>query len=324
MFGRSGRLLSILLALQTRGRLTASALAAELEVSARTIQRDMEALSMAGVPVYAERGAAGGWHLPSEYRLGPRGLDSDELHALFLAAPGTVLGDLGLDRASESALTKLLLAVPADNRRELAGARQKLLVDLSTWRRTEVEPAPHLAALYAALLADRQVALCYRRADGVDVQRTLHPLGLVAKGRTWYLVAGAGSTGGEPRTYRVSRVLDCSISEARAEVPSDFDLASFWDASKLRLVEGVPRFSVCLRVQPASLPQVTQAGRWSRVVSIGAPGPGGWTDVELQFELEDDACALVLSLGPRVELVGPPHLRRRVALEAAAAAQLYV
>jgi predicted DNA-binding transcriptional regulator YafY len=322
MYGRSGRLLSILLALQARGRLTATALAAELEVSPRTIQRDMEALSMAGVPVYAERGATGGWHLPSEYRLGPRGLDSDELRALFLAAPGTVLGDLGLDRASESALTKLLLAVPAGDRRELAEARQKLLVDLSTWRRSEVEPAPHLAALYAAVLSDRQVQVCYRRADGAEVQRNLHPFGLVAKGRTWYLVAGSET--GEPRTYRVSRMLECTITDNPVRVPPGFDLEAYWDASKVRLVEGVPRFSVCLRVQAASLSEVTHAGRWSRVVSIGEPGPGGWTDVELQFELEDDACALVLSLGPRVELVAPPHLRRRVALEAAAAAQLYV
>jgi len=322
MFGRSGRLLSILLALQTRGRLTATALAADLEVSPRTIQRDMEALRMAGVPVYAERGAGGGWHLPSEYRLGPRGLDSDELRALFLAAPGTVLGDLGLDRASESALTKLLLAVPANDRRELAQARQKLLVDVSTWRRSEVEPAPHLAVLYAAVLADRQVQVSYRRADGAEVQRRLHPIGLVAKGRAWYLVAGSDAV--EPRTYRVSRMIECSITDDAVCVPPDFDLESYWEASKVRLVEGVPRFSVCLRVQAASIPEVTHGGRWSRVVSIGQPGPGGWTDVELQFELEEDACALVLSLGARVELVGPPHLRRRVAVEAAAAAQLYV
>src|SRR5919202_1426365 len=121
---RAGRLLAILLALQARGRVTAATLAAELEVSERTIHRDMEALCIAGVPVYAERGPRGGWLLPAGYRSGPRGLDADELRALLLATPGTVLGDLGLDRASESALTKLLLALPTADRHQLAQARQ--------------------------------------------------------------------------------------------------------------------------------------------------------------------------------------------------------
>jgi predicted DNA-binding transcriptional regulator YafY len=116
---RADRLLSILLSLQARGRLTAAQLAGELEVSERTIHRDMQALSVAGVPVYAERGPGGGWVLHDSYRSGPRGLHDDELRALFLATPGTVLGDLGLDRASESALTKLLLAAPHADRARL-------------------------------------------------------------------------------------------------------------------------------------------------------------------------------------------------------------
>ena len=318
---RSGRLLAILLALQARGRVTAQELAVDLEVSPRTIHRDMEALSMAGVPVYAERGRQGGWLLPAGYRSGPRGLDADELRALFLAAPGTVLGDLGLDRASESALTKLLLAVPASNRDEVADARQKVVIDLDTWRAADAEPIPALSALYEALSADQQVEVCYTRADGAVVERQLSPLGLVAKGRVWYLVAA--SENGEPRTYRVSRIASAAASPLRARVPDGFDLRAFWDASKARLVAGVPRFQVCLLAQASIVQEVEHAARWSRLVSASPPDPNGWVRLEMEFELEEDACALVLSFGSRAELIGPPHLRSRVAAELGAAARRY-
>jgi predicted DNA-binding transcriptional regulator YafY len=318
---RAGRLLAILLTLQARGRVTAAALAAELEVSERTIHRDMEALGMAGVPVYAERGRGGGWLLPAGYRSGPRGLDADELRALFLSAPGTVLGDLGLDRASESALTKLLLALPAADRQELAETREKVLVDLSTWRAAEVEHTPCLATLYDAVSRDRAVQISYLRADGVSVERQLSPFGLVAKGQVWYLVAAAQT--GEPRTYRVSRIVSAGVTETAARVPGDFDLRAFWDASKARLVAGVPRFSACLRAREAIVSDLSRAGRWSRVMSIGQPDQRGWVVLEMQFELEDDACALVLSFGSHVELLTPPHLRQRIAAEAQAAASLY-
>src|SRR5262249_25814845 len=150
------------------------------EVSERTIHRDMDALSLAGVPVYAERGRAGGWLLPQGYRSGPRGLVPDELRALVLGTPGTVLGDLGLDRASESALTKLLLALPAAERHDVAETRKKVLVDLSTWRSSAGEPVPWLTTLYDAVAGERQVCMSYLRADGMPVARQLSALGLVA------------------------------------------------------------------------------------------------------------------------------------------------
>jgi predicted DNA-binding transcriptional regulator YafY len=316
-------LLAILLSLQARGRVTAAALAADLEVSERTIHRDMEALSLAGVPVYAERGPRGGWSLPDGYRSGPRGLDADELRALFLAAPGTVLGDLGLDRASESALTKLLLALPAADRRDMAAARQKVLVDLATWQpSSDAEACPCLSTLYEAVSRERQVHLCYARADGSSVERVLSPLGLVAKGRVWYLVA-ADPEGGQPRTYRVSRVRQASVAERPARVPADFDLRGFWETSKARLVAGVPRFGIWLRARQQVVDALAHAGRWSRLVSASPPDAAGWTTVEMQFELDEDACAVVLSCGSNVELIAPEHLRQRVARETLAAARLY-
>src|SRR5579859_8122202 len=320
---RADRLLSILLSLQARGRLTAAELARELEVSPRTVHRDMDALSIAGVPVYAERGPRGGWVLPEGYRSGPRGLHADELRALFLATPGTVLGDLGLDRASESALTKLLLALPAADRRKLEDARQRVLVDVSGWHAAAPEQMPFLAVVQDAIWRDRKLQLGYDRVDGVQVERELDPLGLVAQGPVWYLVAAAGV--GEVRTYRVSRVRSATVSEEVCCVPDGFDLRSFWQASKTRLVAGLPRVTVVFRARPEAAAQfrTKSAGRWSRVESVGEVDADGWMRVQVRFELEEDACAFALSFGPRVELLEPLELRREVAAQLARAAALY-
>ena len=319
---RADRLLSILLNLQARGRLTAAQLAAELEVSERTVHRDMQALSTAGVPVYAERGPRGGWILHESYRSGPRGLHADELRALFLATPGTVLGDLGLDRASESALTKLLLAAPADARAGLQQARQRVLIDVATWRAPEPEPMPFLAVIHDAIWRDRKLRLAYGRADGAQVERQLDPLGLVAKGSVWYLVAATEQ--GDVRTYRVSRVRSArAVDDAACAVPASFDLVSYWEASKQRLVAGVPRFSVCLRADPTAVAEFKSVGRWSHVESVGPVEPDGRVRVEMQFELEEDVCAFALSFGPRLEVLEPAHLRQEIARRLSAAAALY-
>jgi predicted DNA-binding transcriptional regulator YafY len=318
---RADRLLSILLSLQARGRLTAAQLAGELEVSERTVHRDMQALSVAGVPVYAERGPRGGWILHESYRSGPRGLHADELRALFLATPGTVLGDLGLDRASESALTKLLLAAPAADRARLEQTRQRVLIDVTTWRAAEPEAMPFLPVVQEAIWRERKLLLAYGRADGVQVERLVDPLGLVAKGAVWYLVAATEQR--DIRTYRVSRVHSARLASDTCEVPEGFDLSTYWQASKERLVAGVPRFPVCLAADPSAVSDFKSAGRWSRVESVSPVQPDGRVLVTMQFELEEDACAFVLSFGARVELLEPLHLRREVAIRSARAAALY-
>jgi predicted DNA-binding transcriptional regulator YafY len=318
---RADRLLSILLTLQARGRSTAAELADELEVSERTIHRDMQALCTAGVPVYAERGAHGGWILHESYRAGPRGLHADELRALFLATPGTVLGDLGLDRASESALTKLLLAAPAGERDGLRQARQRVLIDVATWRASEPEPMPFLGLIHEAIWHERKLLLAYGRADGAQVERLVDPLGLVAKGAAWYLVAATDQ--GDVRTYRVSRVRSACMLDEQCVVPEGFDLGAYWEASKERLVSGVPRFSVCVRADPLAVREFKSVGRWSHVESVGPAEPDGRVRVQMQFELEEDVCAFALSFGARVELLEPLHLRQEVARRLAEAAAMY-
>ena len=185
---RADRLLSILLLLQAHGKVTAPELARRLEVSERTIHRDMDALSAAGVPVYARRGAGGGWVLPEEYRTDCAGLNETEVRALFLAKPSRLLADLGLKHAAEAGSIKLLAALPAGHRRDAEHVRGRVHVDVTGWHRRE-EAVPLLPAIQAAVLGDRKVSLRYVRGDGSPIARVVDPLGLVAKGSIWYLIA---------------------------------------------------------------------------------------------------------------------------------------
>src|SRR5579871_117459 len=181
---RADRLLSIMLLLQVHRRMTASELARRLEVSERTIHRDMEALSAAGIPVTAQRGAGGGWLLLEGYRTNLTGLTNAEIQALFLTTPARLLADLGLGRASDAASIKLLAALPAVSRRGAEYARQRIHVDIAGWGQAEGS-IPFLAALQDAIWQEYRVGIAYRRADGAAVERVVDPLGLVAKGSIW-------------------------------------------------------------------------------------------------------------------------------------------
>ncbi len=308
---RADRLLSIMLLLQARGRLTARDLAERLEVSERTIHRDMAALSGAGVPVYAERGAGGGWALLDDYRTDLTGLSEAEIQALFLAAPPRLLADLGLRRAADGALIKLLAALPAISRRGAEHARQRIHVDTSGWRRSE-ESAPCLPTIQEAVWQGRQLRLTYRKSDGDGeaVERLVDPLGLVAKGNVWYLVAGVA---GESRTYRVSRI-SAALCEQPCARPPGFDLAAYWARSSAGFTARLPRYPMTLRVAPDILPHLAGAARstWARVENVGLPEADGWSTVLIVGETEEEACALVLRVGAGVEVVEPPELRERV------------
>jgi len=309
---RADRLLSIMLLLQARGRLTARDLAERLEVSERTIHRDMAALSGAGVPVYAERGAGGGWALLDDYRTDLTGLNEAEVQALFLAAPPRLLADLGLRRAGDGALIKLLAALPAMSRRGAEDARERIYVDPSGWRRSE-ESAPCLPTVQEAVWQGRQLRLTYRKGDETveAMERLVDPLGLVAKGSVWYLVAAVA---GEPRTYRVSRISAATLCDRPCARPPDFDLAAYWARSSAGFAARLPRYPMTLRVAPDVLPHLADAARstWARVENVGLPEADGWSTARVLGETEEEACALVLRFGAGVEVVEPPELRGRV------------
>jgi predicted DNA-binding transcriptional regulator YafY len=308
---RADRLLSIMLLLQIYQRLTAGELARRLEVSERTIHRDMEALSTAGVPVVAERGTGGGWALVDGYRTNLTGLNGDEIQTLFAGLPGRLLADLNLGRASDAAHVKLLAALPASSRADAEYARRRIHVDVAGWGSAE-EALPHLHTIQEAVWQGRKLLLGYGRdcdGDAPPPERAVDPLGLVAKGSVWYLVARAGT---DVRSYRVSRVASARLTDEPAERPEGFDLAAFWAGSVARFREEMPRFDATLRAHKSVLHLMHYAGRFSRVEEASEPDAGGWATVRMRFQFEEDAAGLALGFGTKVEVVEPENLRDKV------------
>jgi len=304
---RADRLLSILLLLQMNKRLTARALAERQEVSERTILRDMEALGAAGVPVTAERGAGGGWGLVQEYRSDLTGLNAAETQALFLAKSSRLLADLGMGRAADAALIKLLASLPARSQRDVEYTRQRLHIDGAGWYQSG-EAFPLLPTLQEAVWQEQQVQMEYQKADGSTVERLVNPLGLVAKGSVWYLVAGAE---GGPRSYRVSRVQAAYMTNAPCVRPPGFDLAAFWEQSVAELKANVPRYTATLRVAPDLLARMRR-WRTPRVEREDGPDETGWVTLSVVFEVESEACDFILRQEASAEVLEPAALRARV------------
>lgn len=316
---RADRLLSILLLLQVHHSITARELAQRLEVSERTIYRDMDALGAAGIPVMAERGLGGGWMLLEEYRTNLTGLNPTEIQALFLNKPARLLADLGLDKAAEAALIKLLAALPAMHRRDAEDIRQRIHIDSTGWNQTE-ENLSFLPSLQEAVWQERKLLLTYRRNDGTGVERLVDPLGLVAKGSAWYLIAAVE---GEVRTYRVSRVQEARLTDQPCDRPPDFDLAAFWAQSSAQFKANLPRYPATVRVAPAILPRLDYAGKAARIEQIEPPAADGWCKVFIQFEVEEQACAYALGFGPQLEVLEPPELREKIIKLAEGVVALY-
>jgi predicted DNA-binding transcriptional regulator YafY len=280
-------------------------LAERLEVSERTIYRDLDALSVAGVPVYAERGVGGGWFLPEEYRATLPAMSIEEMQALMLVNPQRLLADLGLQQVAENAMTKLVAGLPARSRQNAVQAWQRLHVDFSGWNKS-AEAIPLLPILQQAVWQDRKLQICYQRAGGENVERLVEPMGLVAKGNVWYLVA---MVDGETRTYRVSRVLEARLTHEEFVRSESFDLAQYWAQAETDFRERLPRYPLLLRAHPTVVPRLQYAGRFSRVEETGAPEEDDWVVVRMAFQAQEDRIAFALSLGPLIEVIEPMEVR---------------
>jgi predicted DNA-binding transcriptional regulator YafY len=311
---RADRLLSLLMLLQARGRLTARQLAQELEVSVRTIYRDIDALSAAGVPVYAERGPGGGCELIDEYRTNLTGLTEDEVRALFMLSVPAALDELGVSGELKAALRKLAAALPAARRRDEEMVRQRIHLDWAAWSQPD-EPVPHLQAMQRAVWQDRRLQLTYRLRVGPHVEqfeRTVDPYGLVAKAGVWHLVC-AGD--GRIRVYRVSRVLDARVTDEQFERPTDFDLAPFWERWCAGQEERRPHYPVTARVAPELVPLLPlYFGERIRdaVAQAAPPDAEGWITLTLPFERLEIARERILGFGRAVEVLEPQALRHSV------------
>ncbi|MFD3581175.1 helix-turn-helix transcriptional regulator [Streptomyces sp. NPDC058683] len=310
---KSSRLVSILLLLQTRGRMTAAQLAAELEVSVRTVYRDVEALSVAGVPLYGDAGHAGGYRLLDGWRTRLTGLTTGEAEALFLAgAPGPA-ADLGLGPVLAAAQLKVRAALPPDLRAHADRISGRFHLDAPGWYTDAVE-APYLPAVAEAVWSGRALDVRYRRwREPTDVRRRLEPYGLVLKAGRWYVVAAPG-----PRTYRVDQILELTLLEEEFDRPPDFDLAAHWTAYQrdfhARLYGGGGEALV--RLAPgATLPRGAKAD--------AAQDADAWTVARVPIESVDHAVAEFLRLGADIEVLDPPELRERIARTVAELAERY-
>ena len=307
---RADRLLSIVLRLQNRGVVSASTLARELEVSTRTIRRDMEALSAAGIPVYATRGGAGGWSLMQDYRTDLIGLTPSEALATIVGQAGGILTDLGLDDPGEDLILKLLAAVAPAAREQADHARRRIHIDSDLyWESTATDPAPVLRRLLTASWDDRTIEIAYGGSHQIT---RLDPYGLVRKGTRWYLV---GRHRQQVRTYRVSRIHDLTATDSTFDRPADFDLATHWRATKSEYAQRFGSFLIRLRLRGQALARARWAHARSR--SLGDPDADGWVVADFDTEDWDGAIGLVGSLGADVVVLSPNRLKEQSIANAA-------
>src|SRR5882757_11140199 len=313
---RASRLFSILTTLQARGQVTAPELAEACEVSVRTIYRDIDALAASGVPVYADRGAEGG------YRLRLNGLSQGEAEALFMAGLPGPAAALGLEPAMLAAQTKLMAALPEHLRPNARGMQQRFHLDAPGWFGATEEPK-HLRAIAGAVLRERLIEIRYQSWKA-EKRRRVAPLGLVLKGGSWYL---AGRVDGSVRTYRVARVLDCAALDEPFARPADFDLAAYWRAATERLEAELHPNQATVRLSPFGLKLLEVLAHpymKARMQLAETADADGWRIATMPVgKTLWHAASELLRLGTEAEVLEPPELREKMAELANAMAARY-
>ena len=308
---RADRLLSLVMLLQTRGNMTAQALGEELEVSERTIYRDVEALSFAGIPVYTERGPGGGIALLDSYRTSLTGLNRNEVRALFMLSIPAPLDELGVTADLKAALLKLSAALPAVGRDEQIMARQRIHLDSVAWSQPE-QPVPHLQTIHQAVWQDFKLQLRYDLGYFGEIELLVDPYGLVAKTTVWYLVCARED---HLRVLRVPDILEARVLDEHFERPSDFNLVTYWQDWCEQNEKRLASFQVEVRVAPELIPYLwTHFGE--RVADQGtqleAPDEDGRLTVTLQFERFEEARRRLLGYGRAIEVLEPNVLRKSI------------
>ncbi len=318
---RASRLLSILILLQMRGRLSAETLAQEFEVSVRTIYRDIDQLSAAGVPVYAERGRAGGFALLDGYRTRLTGFTPAEADALLLAGVGGAAADLGLGAEAAAAQLKLLASLPPDSGASAQRVATRFHLDPINWY-SRSEPLDLLPSLAAAVWSDARIRIRYESWRDL-VTRDVDPLGLVLKAGIWYLVAAVK---GQPRTYRVSNIQALEKIKGQSKRPPRFDLARFWSTWSRDFEARLMRERAVVKLSPLGwrILRDTSAAAAEAVAAKHTPcQPEGWIKAEIPVESIEYATRQLLRMGAEIEVLGPPELRVAVEREAARVTAIY-
>ncbi|WP_155348981.1 helix-turn-helix transcriptional regulator [Acrocarpospora pleiomorpha] len=321
---RASRLLSVLLLLQARGRMTAQQLADELEVSVRTIYRDVDSLHTAGIPLYGEAGHQGGYQLLDGFRTRLTGLTEQEAQALFLAGLPGPAAELGLGALAATAELKIEAALPPDLREGSRRIREHFHLDAPGWYH-DGDQVPHLPAVAGALWNKRVIHVLYHRwREPSEVKRTLEPYGLVLKAGKWYLVARCEET---LRTYRVSQILDLQVTDETFTRPAGFDLATYWRDHlidfRTRLIQG----HAVVRLSPPGRERLTETMSAQVINAVNEtaspPDDLGWITATIPIESLIHAHGELLRLGAECEVLDPPALREKLATTAKALASRY-
>jgi predicted DNA-binding transcriptional regulator YafY len=307
---RASRLLSVLLLLQNRGQLTAQQIADELEVSVRTVYRDIDALAAAGVPVYAEHGHGGGYRLLDGFRTRLTGLTAQEAESIFFAGVPDAAAELGLGAVLATAELKLRASLPASLAQQVGRVRDRFHLDAAGWFR-QTETHPHLAALAGAVWTEHRVRLTYERhARPRVVERVIDPLGVVLKAGVWYFVARVGD---DLRTYRVAAIVELTVLDEQFTRPDDFDLAEAWAQWAEDFERRLFRGEAVIRLSPRGVEMIpylmTRAMARSTQHTIQPPEADGWARAVVPIESVHHAHGELLRLGAEVQVLEPPELR---------------
>ncbi|GAA0342439.1 YafY family protein [Bowmanella denitrificans] len=319
---RASRLLSILITLQARGQVTAQQLAEDCQVSLRTIYRDMDALSAAGIPVYAERGSEGGYRLVEGHRTQLNGLSGDEAEALFMLGLAGQASELGLGNAVADAQLKLLAALPAKQRGDAQLMSSRFYLDAPAWF-GEADHPVYLAALSDAVRRQQKIQVRYRSWQA-EKERVIAPLGLVQKSGQWYL---AGQVGEDIRTYRVARILELEVLSESFVRPPDFNLPTYWQQSLQRMEEQLYNQTALVKLSESGrrwLKAFLSPYQLQRCVEMGEPDSQGWQQMQIPVGSVSHSASELLRLGAEVEVLSPQALRTQMQKMAEALARLYV
>jgi predicted DNA-binding transcriptional regulator YafY len=314
---KADRMLSILLLLQSEGKLSASELARRLEVSERTIMRDMESLSMSGVPIYAERGSRGGWALREGYQTNLTGMKAEEFISLMIAANPSLLRDLGIKEHYDAAYRKLIASSPETIRHSAELMWKKVHIDGTSWHPAD-DAHSWLSTIQEAVWMQRQLCIHYKRDQEIHI-RNVNPLGIVAKRSIWYLVAEVGD---DYRNYRISRVVYAQVLPSGFSMPEHFDLERYWEHSTRQFKINLPRYPAKLRVSESAATRLLHE-RYVTIVQQTKSSETDRLEIDIEFATLEHAAESVLSYGAAIEVLEPAELRDQVIHQAKSIMELY-
>jgi len=317
---RTERIFHILFLLQNREVVTTEQLADELKVSSRTIHRDMDELSLAGIPVYSIRGKHGGWSILESFKHELAQVTPEELQS-FIASPSKkLLNDLGIDKNTIDIREKLLSKLTkSDNTERTRTLWDRVYIDTGSWRELN-ETTPYLEVVQRAVFENKKLKIVYKKLNNSKSERCIEPLGLVAKSNKWYVIAKKMD---QFRNYRVSRIVSATMLEEGFERPRNFHLITYWEKSKTDFIRDLPEFVVKVEVKSTMMNRLTFTSKFIHALDKKQNTNSNWCSVSLTFNDKQEAIEYVLGFGDKVRVISPKYLINDIVTAAQSVIQMY-